>query len=174
MNSMAAWNQNPYQNAYGVPGYNPAPNFMSQNYTPVPQQQPNYINAPVQPQQGIQGQSMVLQGRMVTSREEALGIPADFSGNPIFMPCLSEGKIYCKKFNMNTGASDFAEFRLYNPQPQLESPAQEHHPAPSFASLDDLKSLQDEINSLKQKIEELENPVQSTTETATSSKGGKK
>lgn len=173
---MAAWNQNPYQNAYGVPGYNPAPNFMSQNYTPVPQQQPNYMNAPVQPQQGIQGQSMVLQGRMVTSREEALGVPVDFSGNPMYFPDMGHGVIYSKKFNMNTGSSDFEVYIRVNPQNHGEPtmlPAQEQ-PIPSFASIDDLKSLQDEINSLKQKIEELENPVQSTTETVTSSKGGKK
>lgn len=174
---MAAWNQNPYQNAYGVPGYNPAPNFMSQNYAPVPQGQPNYMNAPVQPQQGLQGQmaqpTVAIQGRMVTSKEEALGIPVDFSGAPMFFPDLGHSTIFVKKFNMNTGASDFAEFRLYNPQPQPEPPVQEQ-PVPSFASLQDVKELQDKIASLQQEIEELKKPVQTTAETASSSKGGKK
>lgn len=154
---MAAWNQNPYQNAYGVPGYNPAPNFMSQNYAPMPQSQPNYMNAPVQPQQGLQGQSMVLQGRMVTSREEALGVPVDLMGNPIFLADLAHKKIYMKKLNMNTGASDIFEFELNEDTSNAGEQPIAH--AGDFTSRKDFDELNNTVSQIKDTVELLESEM---------------
>lgn len=46
----------------------------------------------------------------VTSREEALAMQTDFLAAGTIMPDLSHGVIYLKRFNPNTGASDFIEF----------------------------------------------------------------
>lgn len=174
---MAAWNQNPY-NGYNGVAYNPTPSFIPQNYNPMPQAQAGYMNAPVQPQQGLQGQGaqpMVLLGRMVTSKEEALGVPVDFSGNPMYFP-TGQGVIYSKKFNMQTGSSDFDVYVKVNPQNQEQQNVQsvQEQSVPSFASAKDVKELQDKIASLEQEIEELRKPVQVPAESTSSTKGGKK
>lgn len=57
-------------------------------------------------------QQTTLSGRMVTSREEALGVPADFTNGCTFMPDLSHGRIFAKIFNPNTGEAPMKEFRL--------------------------------------------------------------
>lgn len=82
---------------------------------------PNYFQGmqsayPQNPQyyQGMQGQygqtSPQLNGRMVTSREEALGVPVDYT-MPIVMPDLAHGVVYIKLFNQQTGAADLIEYR---------------------------------------------------------------
>ena len=76
---------------------------------------PNYFPQQMQwPQQNWYGQQMQqtqqLMGRMVTSREEALGVPADFQA-PVVMPDLAHGVVYVKILNQQTGAADFLEYR---------------------------------------------------------------
>lgn len=117
---MAFGQYTPYQPA--MPGYNP---YQQQ---PVPQTQ--------------QG----LSGRMVASREEALGVPADFMGNPIFLPDLGHGVVYVKKFDPNTGSAPLYEFRLAKPE--------EVH-APEYAQIGDLQALTERMDNLSNEIEKL-------------------
>lgn len=120
---------NPYfnQQPYNFGAYGGAPAAAS---SPAPQ-------ANAQP-------GMIL-GRMVTSREEAVAIPADFQGNPIVMPDFPHGKIYVKFFDMNTGTASVVEFNA--PQPEKK-------PAPQYATMDDVAQLREEIADLRRSYDE--------------------
>lgn len=100
--------------------------FPQQNVQQMPQMQPTQM-----PNGG-------LQGRIVTSKEEALGVPADFSGQPVILPDFGHGIIYVKVFNPNTGSADIREFKTEAPQQ-----------VPVYATLEQLNALRDEIASLK-------------------------
>lgn len=102
-------------------GYN-APNFaFGQQTYPVMN---NRLTALEQAVTGQQAQSMQqvpqmqqqvannLQCRAVTGKEEALGVPVDFSGALMVFPDVAHGKVYTKAFNMSTGAADFKEYAL--------------------------------------------------------------
>ena len=143
---------------YGYPAYgnyNPiqpfAPRGDAQGYQPPQAMQAMQpVQAPTQPQQG---NPPAFYCRPVASREEALGVPVDFMGSPMFFPDLAHGVIYLKKFNPNTGAADIAEFRV---QPQQEQrPAEQT----AFAPLDDLLQLKDDLDNLKSEIERLKKPA---------------
>ena len=96
----------PYGSAYPA-GFGPqsrAGAFSSQGY-PVP---PAAQNA--QPPQNFgQGSGFLIQP--VTTRQEALAVIADPFASGVLMPDMGHGVIYLKRFNPQTGASDFAEFR---------------------------------------------------------------
>lgn len=106
---------------YGNYGYNPRfGGFPGQNlgaaafYTPAGQiPQP----APQSAQTAFNGQ---MQGgfavQPVTSREEALAVIADPMSPGVILPDLGHGVIYVKRFNPNTGASDFGEFAFVQTQ----------------------------------------------------------
>lgn len=88
----------PYNNVYG----NPCQTMQqSQQIQPVqqPQQTQNGFNC-----------------RPVTCREEAVAAQVDFMSAGLIMPDLAHGVIYVKRFNTNTGASDFGEFKYSQPQ----------------------------------------------------------
>ena len=90
----------------------------------------------IQPAQTPVSQNPGLLGRMVTSREEALGVPVDFSGSPMIFPDLAHGIVYIKQFNPGTGAADIREFRI----------SEERQPeSPTFATVGDLEALREEI-----------------------------
>ena len=57
----------------------------------------------------------------VTSREEALAVIADPMSAGVLLPDLSHGVIYLKRFNPNTGSSDFAEFAYAQPKAAVEN-----------------------------------------------------
>ena len=141
---------------YGYPAYgnyNPiqpfAPRTDVQGYQQLPQaMQP--VQAPTQPQQG---NPPAFYCRPVASREEALGVPVDFMGSPMFFPDLAHGVIYLKKFNPNTGAADMLEFRA---QPQQEQRPSEQA---AFAPLNDLLQLKDDLDNVKAEIERLKKPA---------------
>lgn len=164
-----AWNNNPYP-AYGNMGNGGMP--MNNGYNPSYTPSAGYSSAnnnPYQPQTAMTptAQNMCIQGRMVTSKEEALGIPVDFTGQPIFMPDLAHGTIFVKKFNMNTGAADFAEFKLV---PQAKQPTQDDSNNISFVPLQDFQNLNDmvsemqnTINFLQKEIDRLKKPVNSNS-----------
>ncbi len=95
---------------YGYPGYG--------GYTPgqtyMPQQQ-------MQPQQLPAAQmAQAFACRPVTSREEAVAAQTDYFSAGLVMPDLSHGVIYLKRFNQQTGASDFFEFKLAQPEAKHE------------------------------------------------------
>lgn len=116
------FNQQPYNfGAYGGAPASPAP--------AAPQ-------APAQP-------GMIL-GRMVTSREEAVAIPADFQGNPIVMPDFPHGKIYVKFFNVNDGTSSVVDFT---------APHTAKLNGTQYATMDDLAQLRDEIAAIRRSHE---------------------
>ena len=103
---------------YPAYGYNPA--FGAQRppaafWGAPPPAVPAYVpqSAPV-PQNGqISGNFAV---QPVTSREEALAVIADPVSAGVLLPDLAHGVIYVKRFNPNTGASDFGEFLLAQPR----------------------------------------------------------
>lgn len=78
---------------------------------PVPAFQP--ASAPA-PQNGQAAALFAVQP--VTSREEAVAVIADPLSAGVLLPDLAHGVIYVKRFNPNTGASDFGEFQLVQPQ----------------------------------------------------------
>lgn len=55
-------------------------------------------------------QQNMISGRMVTSREEALGVPVDFMAGMTVLPDMSHGRIYVKIFDKNTGGANVVEF----------------------------------------------------------------
>lgn len=106
-------------------GYNPrfAPQMAAPAFygspPPVPAYAPASAPAPTGGQ--ISGGFAV---QPVTSREEALAVIADPLSSGVLLPDLSHGVIYVKRFNTNTGASDFGEFALVQPVASVEKPAE--------------------------------------------------
>lgn len=98
-------------------GYNPrfAPQMAPAGFSapvgyPSPQMMPQSAPAPVSaPNAG----GFCVQS--VTGREEALAVIADPMSAGVLLPDLGHGVIYFKRFNPNTGTSDFAEFALVQP-----------------------------------------------------------
>ena len=118
------------QTAYQPPRTDPA-----QGYTvgqPMPQTQPA-------------AQSIGFSTRPVTSREEALGVQVDFFGPGTLMPDLGHGKIYLKKFNQNTGASDLFVFAL-----EADRPAEDPQVAQYVTrqELDGMRAKLDQLSSI--------------------------
>lgn len=67
--------------------------------------------APQMPQNGQFGQGgLSPMSRPVSSREEAQATAADFSGAMMVFPDVAHGRVYLKRWNMQTGAADFMEF----------------------------------------------------------------
>ena len=144
-----------------MPGYAPYyGNYMPNYYQPM-QNQP-IMNQPVQNVQQVPqtNQAASVQQsaqsnffcRPVASKEEALAVPVDFMGQPMFFPDLAHSVIYMKRFNTNTGAADLFEFHGQ----------QEQTPAPSFAPLDEFNAMKDTIDQLKAEIEKLKKPANRT------------
>ena len=76
--------------------------------------------APVQPQQPAQTTGGYI-CRPVTCREEAVAAQVDYFSAGIVMPDLAHGVIYLKRFDPNTGASSFHDFKYVPPAPPMES-----------------------------------------------------
>lgn len=93
---------------------------------------PNYYPQ-TQPQLPQMPQS-VFNCRPVTSKEEAIAAQVDFFNSGTVMPDLAHGKIYLKRFNQQTGASDLMEFTYMAP----EAPK----PEPEYATVEMLQELE--------------------------------
>ena len=80
---------------FGYPGhnYNPANTYIPQQQMPQPQPM-----------------AQAFACHPVTSREEAVAAQTDYFSAGLVMPDLGHGTIYLKRFNPQTGASDFFEF----------------------------------------------------------------
>lgn len=89
--------------------------------------------------------------RPVASKEEALGVPVDFMGSPMFFPDLAHNVVYMKRFNTTTGAADIFEFHGQQEQPGT--------PAPSFAPLDEFNATKETIGQLKETISQLQSEI---------------
>ena len=143
--------------AYGYPAYgnyNPINPFGPvQNY-PTMQQPPQTPTQPIQPQGAVSAQTGFY-CRPVASKEEALGVPVDFMGHPMFFPDLAHNVIYVKRFNATTGAADVYEFRGPDSQNQT-------NPAIAFAPLDELIDLKETIEQIKADVDRLKKPTNRT------------
>lgn len=110
---------------YPTYGYNPG--FGAQRpagafwggAAPVPAYMPQSAPAP---QSGQMAGNFVVQP--VTSREEALAVIADPMSAGVLLPDLPHGVIYIKRFNPNTGTSDFGEFAFVQPKAAVETPVE--------------------------------------------------
>lgn len=137
---------------YGYPAYNQAYGPVQSYQAPVYPQPIQTAPAPSQAaQQGAQGLSSA--SRPVTNREEAIAVPADFSGAPMVFPDLSNSRIYLKRWNMQTGSADFEEFARVPPA------SNEPQKPVAFASLEDFQTLQDTVSALQEEIERLKKPA---------------
>lgn len=130
----------PYYGSYPMGLYQPIQN----QYQPMNQP----MNQPVQQQTTPATQSNFY-CRPVASREEALAVPVDFMGNPMFFPDLAHGVIYVKQFNTTNGTADLFEF--HGQQKQTS--------APSFAPLDEFNAMKETIQRLQSEIEQLKKPA---------------
>lgn len=127
------------------PGYNPQPyNNQPTPPMPVPPPQPT-------PQFG---QGISPASRVVSNREEAMGVPADFSSAMMLFPDVTNNKIYLKRWNMGTGAADFAEF-----VPVMPETVEQGQAAPAFATTEQVDELKDLLGDIKKDIEQLKKPV---------------
>lgn len=97
-------------------------------------QQPMYGGYQRQPVQPMQQPGYVC--KPVTSREEAVATSTDYFSLGVVMPDLGHGTVYLKRFNQQTGASDFFEFKLYTP---------EQSPPVEYATKADLEALRAEL-----------------------------
>ena len=141
-----------------MPAYTPYyGNYMPNYYQPMQGYQ--QMNQPILNQPQNQGGNVQQTNnasqpnffcRPVASKEEALGVPVDFMGSPMFFPDLARNVIYMKRFNTSTGAADVFEF--HGAQEQTAA-------APSFAPLDEFNAMKDTISKLQNEIEQLKNPA---------------
>lgn len=121
------------------------PYQMPQTYQP-PMYQAAYQQPAYQPAHQAQNG---LSGRMVTSREEALGVPVDFMGGLMVFPDVGHRAIYTKLFNGQTGQTDFAEYRRVDkPEAKPEQPE-------AYALESDVKALRDQVAELTGQIDAL-------------------
>ena len=120
----------PY-NQYGM--MQPVPQQpMQQMYNPQPQQMqpaPTYTCMPV------------------TSREEAIASSTNYLGLGNLMPDIAHEVIYLKRFNRDTGVSDFFEFRRC---PETQKPVQTEY-VTRTAFDETINSLMEELNALKKR-----------------------
>ncbi len=133
--------------AYQSPGMNyPYPAYGNYNpITPFTPTQPVQMTQPTQP-----AQQNTFVCRPVASREEALAVPVDFMGAPMFFPDLAHGVIYMKRLNTQTGSADLFEFRTEQRQERQE---------PAFASIQDVMDLKENVEQLRSDVEKLKKPT---------------
>lgn len=123
------------------PPYNP---YQQQSMMQsVPQMIPQMTQQmPVAPQMQQGGLSPM--SRPVSGKEEAMAAAADFSGALMLFPDISHGRVYLKRWNMQTGAADFLEFA---PVIDQKAAPAEYVSVHTFQS--ELDKLRSEIASMK-------------------------
>ena len=125
---------------YPYGGYQP----MQMPQMPMPQM------APQMPQNGqMSGGGLSPMSRPVSSREEAQATAADFSGAMMVFPDVAHGRVYLKRWNMQTGAADFVEFG------PVETVA-ENATVPEYVCLqtyqEDMEKLRKELSAIKEVV----------------------
>lgn len=141
----------PYYGNYMPNYYQPMQGYqpMNQQMNQAQSQSTQMANV----QQSVGGSQPNFFCRPVASKEEALGVPVDFMGAPMFFPDLAHNVIYMKRFNTNTGAADIFEFYGQQAKEQLGTPAS------SFAPLDEFVEMKNTISQLQEEIERLKKPT---------------
>ena len=94
----------------------------------------------------MQQQTQPPQVRLVSSREEALAMPADFWGTPIYMHDVAHGRIYRKCWNAATGCADFDEFGMI---PKVQEGAPQ---GGNYATLEQVKELEGKLSEIESYI----------------------
>lgn len=97
--------------------------------------------------------------RPVTSREEAVAVPVDFLGPGTIMPDFGHGMIYFKRFNPNSGVSEFFDFAVQAP-PQAQ---QTSSAAPAYDPREDIEDLRNDYNALRGELDEIKKAGQKRT-----------
>lgn len=139
------------------PGFGPQTAYtgFSGAFGPSPQMNPASAPAPVSAPTtagfGVQP---------VSSREEALAVIADPLSAGVLLPDLGHGVVYMKRFNPNTGASDFAEFAFVQPK------AAESAPAPAQEELVTLSVFNSTVEKLRSEIAAMKGGGKSRKEAA--------
>lgn len=134
------FNYNPY--AFG--GYQSVPVRPDMQMGQVYPQPQNVAPAPpVGQSQGISPVS-----RPVTSKEEAMGIAADFSGAPMIFPDMAHNVIFVKRWDYQSGSAVFTEYVPKNapPTPSEDTPA-------GYATQNDFKELAERLTERLEDIE---------------------
>lgn len=105
--------------------------------------QPMPQNAPQAPQTAFPA-ACGFSVQPVTSREEALAVIADPLSSGVLLPDLGHGVIYVKRFNSNTGASDFGEFAFVQPKAApVETPVEN----PEWVARKDFEAAMEQLRS---------------------------
>lgn len=89
--------------------------------------------------------------RPVTSREEAVAAETSYFSPGTLMPDLAHEVIYLKRFNPNSGASDFLTFALKADEPE---------PKVEYASTQEVLELRRIIDDLREEIEDIRKPAE--------------
>lgn len=117
----------PYGNYGGYGAVQPIFGQGMGNYTPAPTipvaAQPSTVNGPVV--------------RMVTSKEEVVVAQVPFDGSKSYFEDTSNGKLYIKAFDFNTGTAPIVTY------------SREQEVKVQYATIDDINSLRAEIDSMK-------------------------
>lgn len=141
------------------------------NYMPYGAPYPTYMpqrtdaltgaqNAPQPPQSYGQANTQQtvqtgFQCRPVTSREEAVASLVDYFSPGMLMPDLAHGRVYFKRFNPNTGASDFVEFSYVPPVAEEPGPANTPDYTESFVALGvQLAEMSERLDGISAKFDE--------------------
>lgn len=139
----------PYQSPMYQPP-NPAP-YQQQISSMPPQYQQQLQQSPIQQpaQAQIQQQPNVI-CRPVASEEEAKAVPTDFSGATLVLTDTAHGRIYTKALNYMDGSALFNIYQLVQ-QPAAET---QQAPAVEYAPMSVVESLKEEIQRLREEVEE--------------------
>lgn len=121
------------------PPYNPYQQQMMGMQQMMPQMPAQVPVAPQMQQGGLSPMS-----RPVSGKEEAMAAAADFSGAMMLFPDIAHGRVYLKRWNMQTGAADFLEFAPVTEQRSVQT---EYVSAQTFQT--ELEKLRSEIASMK-------------------------
>lgn len=115
------------------------------NYSPVQAFQPQPTIYPPAPQtlqsqpQNSQQSGLSAASRLVTNKEEANAVSADFSGAVMVFPDLTNNRVYIKRWDYQSGSAVFMEF----------APVGEGKPAPAYVTREEFDSLWAEIERMK-------------------------
>ena len=107
---------------------------------------------PVQPQAANTTQEQPLFCRVVTSKEEALAVPVDFSGRPMTLLDTAHGRVWIKCFNPATGSAELDEYCKASPIKPAEKQAE---PPAAYVPLQDFQRLQAQVASMADEITKL-------------------
>lgn len=106
----------------------------------------------------MQPQSPRYNCRPVTSREEAVGAPTNYVGPGDVFVDIAHGMMYLKRFNPQTGTSDFFDFKAIDPAATAPMPApqpsQDYISAAAFNAV--IKRLSDELDDVRAELDGLQ------------------